>query len=47
MPGRTGVRWCAAQPINYQWTFFMSCVVYSSAPFMHCVYHYSAEGFAL
>jgi len=21
--------------------------VYSSAPFMHCVHHYSAEGFAL
>ena len=23
----------------------MSCVVYSSAPFMHCVHHYSADGF--
>jgi len=26
--------------------FFMPCVVYSS-PFMHCMHHYSAEGFAL
>jgi len=29
-----------------QGLFFM-CVVYSSVPFMHCVHHHSAEGFAL